>query len=140
MISPLCKARAARYYRAHKQKILFKNKKYQVGYYQAHKEVMSASARAWKLANPGKMNAIGAKRRAAKRQATPPWLTAEHLKQMAAVYVEAKRMEMEDGIKRHVDHIYPIQNPTVCGLHVPWNLQILTARANNRKYNKLICR
>lgn len=88
--------------------------------------------------NPHILQANNAKRRALKRNATPLWLTKEQLQEIRSFYKEKIRLEMLDGIKRHVDHIIPINNNLVCGLHVPWNLQILTAEENVRKSNKLI--
>jgi hypothetical protein len=83
-------------------------------------------------------NAITAKRRSSKLQRTPPWLNKDHLKQIAQYYQQAKQLQKETGIVHHVDHIIPLQGKTVSGLHVPWNLQILTASENIIKSNKIL--
>lgn len=93
-------------------------------------------ANAWKVNNSGIINAINSKRRAAKLSATPSWLTKEQLLSILEFYKEAKKLEMLTGIKYHVDHIVPLQGANVCGLHVPWNLQVIPAVDNIRKHNK----
>ena len=107
-------------------------------YLQAHKAERAAYVRNYYLRNPGRAHARAMKRYAAKLQATPPWLTAQHLSDIEKFYVEAARLQATDGIKRHVDHIYPLQGRTVCGLHVPWNLQILIAVENRKKGNRIL--
>tara|TARA_R110000803_G_scaffold149492_1_gene214862 strand:+ start:83 stop:562 length:480 start_codon:yes stop_codon:yes gene_type:complete len=81
-------------------------------------------------------NAITAKRRAKKRNATPDWLTEEQISQIKSKYKKAKQLEGITGLKYEVDHIIPLTNDFVCGLHVPWNLQVITESKNRSKSNK----
>ena len=68
---------------------------------------------------------------------TPSWLTKDHKSEITAMYKEARRLTRETGVKHEVDHIHPIHGENLCGLHVPWNLQILSRKENTRKSNKL---
>lgn len=81
--------------------------------------------------------AKNAKRRAVRLKATPSWISRDQLMEIEALYEEAIRLTAETGIVHHVDHIIPLQGGTVTGLHVPWNLQILSAKKNLEKKNKL---
>lgn len=89
--------------------------------------------------NRGKplFTARSAKRRSIKLQASPPWLTKAQHEEIKDMYRQAKELEkIFFNRKFHVDHIIPLQGKDVCGLHVPWNLQILTAEENIAKSNK----
>jgi hypothetical protein len=90
---------------------------------QNHPELVQASANAWK-------------RRA--RHATPNWLTSEQKQQIRALYLAARDLTRRTKVKHVVDHIVPLRSTEVCGLHVPWNLQILTHVDNCAKSNKLL--
>lgn len=83
----------------------------------------------WRKKNRHKTAEWYARYQAAKVNATPSWLTAEHKAEMHKVYMQAKLSG------KTVDHIVPIRGRNVCGLHVPWNLQLLTAEENSRKNN-----
>lgn len=89
--------------------------------------------RQYRLANRDKSAARTAKRRARKLLATPKWLTKDDWTLIDSFYVESSRLTRETGIRYAVDHIHPLQGKFVCGLHVPWNLQVLTDDENTRK-------
>jgi len=101
-----------------------------------YKAKRSQQGKEWFKNNAGIAKAKRARRRASLTNATPNWLTAIQKAQIAEFYEIATALEMQTGIKRHVDHIVPLKGNCISGLHVPWNLQILTAHENLSKRNK----
>jgi len=102
----------------------------------SNKNNISKYQKEYRKNNQGKRNAIRAKYRAAKIQRTPHWLTKEDLKQIELIYIKARQLTVDTGVKHHVDHIIPLQGENVSGLHVIQNLQIITASENCSKGNK----
>lgn len=98
----------------------------------------------WRKKNPertrAKKAALQMKRKARKLNATPSWLTEKDYEDIQYQYTLANYFTWLSGgfVKHHVDHIVPLLGKNVCGLHVPWNLQVLMAHDNVRKSNKLI--
>jgi len=92
-----------------------------------------------------KTNRVGAaeyfarkRRKEAIEKATPRWLTMEHRTSIRVVYAERDKRILTDGkASWHVDHIVPLQGKDVCGLHVPWNLRVISQRDNLKKSNKM---
>lgn len=114
-----------------------KKRKYNADYKKRNKAKVNKNTQLYKQRNRGVTNANTAKRRAALLQRTPKWLTTEHKEQIKALYKKAAHIQAETGVEMHVDHIIPLQGETMSGLHVPWNLQILTGRENESKKNRI---
>lgn len=96
------------------------------------------SKKAYKKSNIGKVNADTAKRRTAKMQRTPGWLTPDDLWMIEQAYELAALRTKMLGVCFHVDHVLPLQGQYVSGLHVPANLQVLPWYENVSKANKYL--
>lgn len=92
----------------------------------------------WKKKNPHNNAALLAKRRAAKMQRTPHWLSEDDKWMMEQAYELAALRKKMFGFAWHVDHIVPLQGKTVSGLHVPQNLQVIPWVDNLAKSNKFM--
>lgn len=103
-------------------------------YTKNNKDKISKAKKIYRKDNSEKINALGAKRRASRLNATPSW---SEISEITKLYTKAKELEQETGTKYHVDHVIPLQSDKVCGLHVLANLQILEASENIKKGNKL---
>lgn len=97
-----------------------------------------AAKRVYKQNNVGKVNADTAKRRTAKMQRTPAWLTADDFWILEQAYELAALRTKLLGVQFHVDHILPLQGKYVSGLHVPTNVQVIPWRDNVSKANKYL--
>jgi hypothetical protein len=106
-------------------------------YYSLNRDNCLARLNEYRKNNPEKFTALNAKRRAAKLNATPEWLTKEQLQEIEELFLCAKMFKLYTGEEYHVDHIIPLQGNNVCGLHVPWNLQVIPAKDNLTKSNKI---
>jgi len=89
----------------------------------------------WRLRNLSVKNAANSRRRSLKLQSFPSWLTKAQKDEIKSFYWLARDLRVVTGCEYHVDHIVPLQGEFVCGLHVPWNLQILPSDINLSKGN-----
>ena len=133
---PCAKAVATKWQTENRDRVLQKNKKWQ----ENNEEKYKASQEKYHIANKAKIQETtrnwfkktrmgshyAALRRAAELRATPKWA---NLKAIAEFYKNCPK-------GYHVDHIIPLRNKLICGLHVLENLQYLPATENMRKSNR----
>lgn len=119
------------YYPLNKEKISARTIEWQKN----NKEKYSAKSRRWYENNKEKSFAYSAKYRASKSNACPAWLDENMSKEIESFYQKAHKISAETGVAQEVDHIVPLRGEIVCGLHVPWNLQVITQFENRSKRN-----
>lgn len=119
-------------------------------YYEKNREAVKARANArpknevtqykrkYKEANPELYKALVSVRKRRHRAATPKWVTPEQKLAMRQLYLQAMELTKLTGERYVVDHIVPLISDEVCGLHVPWNLRVITQEENLKKSNKLL--
>lgn len=116
---------------------LLRNPDWKKLYQEANRDILREKNRRWQRANPVKVREKTRRYQASRQGATPFWLTAIQLAQIQEFYEIAEALQMQTNIKYHVDHVHPLNGEIICGLHVPWNLQVLPYDENIRKSNTL---
>ncbi len=116
------KLRAKKYREANKDSIA----EYKREYYVVNKERISEVHKKYFQLNKPDFYARESKYRASKLNATPNW----------ANLIAIKEIYRTCPTGYHVDHIVPLQNDLVCGLHCEFNLQHLPAKDNLSKNNR----
>jgi len=118
-----------KYYLKNKDKI----DSYRAEYRKANREKTVEYNKIYCQENKDKKRQGAMKYISSKMQRTPKWLTEDDFWVMEQAYITAEERTKKYGVKFHVDHIIPLQGVDVCGLHVPWNLQILPILSNKRR-------
>lgn len=104
-----------------------------------NRERATEFSRAWKSLHQDTCNAATTRYNTRKTQQCPAWLTEAQHAEIRSFYTKCKALnaEITDKASRYtVDHIVPLNGANVSGLHVPWNLQILTHAQNASKGNR----
>jgi 5-methylcytosine-specific restriction endonuclease McrA len=137
----------AEYFKRYNESEVVKHKKHE--WYHANRDAVIARAntrplelrreykKTWKEKNLVWVRADTKARRRKHREATPPWLTRRQKSEIRRIYEIAITMTKTTGEQYVVDHIVPLRSDEVCGLHVPWNLRVITQEENLKKSNKL---
>jgi hypothetical protein len=134
---------AAMWYQANKEKVkLASRQRYQRI---KHSPREKFAKRKWRLDNlvktreynrlyrqrhKDRVTAIVQGRNARKRQARPTWANEAKIRVLyrtACILTKIMKRRFE------VDHIYPLNSPFMCGLHVETNLRVLSREENMRK-------
>lgn len=116
-----------------------KNKDKHKKYMQEYRINNKDKYKLWGNENRDKLRFYSSRRRTGIKQATPKWLTEHQICEIKNIYKKCVNIEKKTQIKYHVDHIIPLitkdenGNHIACGLHVPWNLQIIPASENCKK-------
>lgn len=97
-----------------------------------YSKVLESSSE-YRKRNKPKYAAYRSKRRAQELQAQPSWLSNEDLVRMQLFWGLRELKSFVTGEEYEVDHIVPLQGKTVCGLHVPWNLEVILKTENRKK-------
>jgi hypothetical protein len=124
------------YYSNNRDKVHDRHK----AYYEVNKDTIKTKSKLYrssgnrKKISKSKSRAKWAKYKASKLNAIPVWGNNKAIKSLYALSSFLTLSTFGNGY--HVDHIVPLNNDLVCGLHCEDNLQILRAEHNLSKSNQ----
>lgn len=95
-------------------------------YRKENRELIRERNRKWQSENKETVLKKEHRRRKKLKDATPAWLSDYDKQEIRNYYIARNVMRVASGENYTVDHVIPFCGDNVSGLHVPWNLQIIT--------------
>ena len=139
-------------YKENKEEILKKQKKWA----QENKDIVNQKSQEWrdknrekfrescqksKQKNKATVEKNNIRRLRGLEYSTPSWADINYMNGVYSNCKEANILFKSLGLnswKMQVDHIHPLKNKLVCGLHNQFNLQVISAKENLQKSNEFI--
>lgn len=120
------------YYAKNREVLISKGRKWRSDNIENHKKMIKN----WANGNKGSRASSIEKSQITRSFRTPKWLSNMQIEEIANFYKKA--VELKESTKEEyvVDHIVPIKGKNVSGLHVPWNLQVILRKENEKKGNR----
>lgn len=101
---------------------------YVIGHRGTRRRVLAGDIPAWLQRSKRKAYILAVIRSA------PPWVLDAELK---LIQLRARQTTELSGVEHHISHVIPLNHPRVCGLTVPWNLDIKPAKVNLAESNNI---
>ena len=123
------------------RKQLYKKSSYNVEIWRSSEcfETELKRINSWHSKNPDKLASYAATCRAKRTKRKPKWIKDVFQKEINVIYRRAQLATIFMGVQYEVDHIEPMNGKDRSGLHVPWNLDLLTEEENQKKGNRRAC-
>jgi hypothetical protein len=111
---------------------------YRLEYRTAQAHRIRDKVSSWKKSNPAKNSSLHAKRRARHKSAVPAWYGEFDRFVISEAFDIAKARSASTGVEWEVDHMVPFAAKNACGLHCASNIQVIPAKLNSSKKNRMI--
>lgn len=141
--------KVAEYKRSYRDENRVRIAEYQQRYYEDHRDKFALyrkdnpdkfrdKSRHWREMNPEKVKARNSKRRAYQIQAVTSGFSEWDEFVIQEAYDLTRQRDTETGVNWHVDHMIPLRAKQACGLHCAANIQIIPAKMNLEKRNRMV--
>ena len=133
---PQFKAAELAYKKSYRERTVEQRAAYMAAWREENAQHVRQYSKAYRNTHKARYAYLCQKRKIDLMNRTPQWLSNDDLWMIAETYDLAAKRTATTGVSWHVDHIVPLRGKNVSGLHVPFNLRVVTWADNQRKTNK----